>query len=83
MLTRSLAGLSTAVDMKTTGGDFEQIFSNESSFLPISESAEYMNEKITGNLNEHIDKLLADLEFIEKPLVGKRIRKTKKQIAEK
>lgn len=37
-----------------------------------------MHEKITTNLNEHIDKLLADLDFIERPLVGKRIRKTKK-----
>lgn len=42
-----------------------------------------MHEKIKDNLNDHIDKLLADLDFIDKPLVGKRIRKTKKQIEER
>lgn len=42
-----------------------------------------LHEKITTDLNEHIDKLLAELEFIEKPLVGKRIRKTKKQLEQK
>ncbi|CDW89837.1 UNKNOWN [Stylonychia lemnae] len=59
------------------------ILSNESSLSEHTNNRTYVQEKITTNLNEHIDKLLADLEFIEKPLVGKRIRKTKKQIAEK
>ena len=42
-----------------------------------------MHEKITTNLNDHIEKMLADLDFIDKPLVGKRIRKTKKEIEER
>lgn len=42
-----------------------------------------MHEKITTDLNEHIDKLLADLEFIDQPLIGKRIRKTKKELQQR
>eukprot|EP00347_Sterkiella_histriomuscorum_P018730 403344396 len=59
------------------------ICSNESTLNPKFQSNQILHEKITTNLNEHIDKLLADLDFIERPLVGKRIRKTKKQIAER
>jgi hypothetical protein len=52
----------------------DHVFSNESSSIP---GQHVMHERITTDLNDHIEKLFADLDFIDKPLVGKRIRKTK------
>lgn len=66
-----------STDIKTE----DHMFSNESSMA--QGNHHYMHEKITIDLNEHIEKLFADLDFIDKPLVGKRIRKTKKQIEER
>lgn len=65
-----------STDIKTE----DQLYSNESSMIS---GNQYMHERITIDLNEHIEKLFADLEFIDKPLIGKRIRKTKKQIEER
>jgi hypothetical protein len=70
--------------LSSSNNQFEDcIYSNESSSYNNYYEGTVYHEKITTNLNEHIDKLLADLEFIEQPLVGKRIRKTKKQIQER
>lgn len=43
----------------------DHIGSNESSYMPNCEGISILHEKITTNLNDHIDKLLTDLDFIE------------------